>query len=226
MRTGRLTPLSPAFSSVCLHCSPLGSLPFYAKKAAEHTESGAIAAQLGQRPWLDFGIKLHGVAVSYTGTGYDFQLEIKVRNTGNNPANFVRSETDAYLPNDRPSTDIDNVFSRRELRLRELPDEVAARLLKAPKNGATIFPNEDYTIYAEPTLPWNFSEGFPCDFGWLIVGLRYGFKGGEGQTIKVFRVRSFGFTTVRGFKGLGTTPFEHADTEANIDEWTYEGRAE
>ena len=193
----------------------------FAKKAADETKRGADAAHAANRPWLDVDLKLHGVCIHYAGKGYSLQLEVTPLNAGASPASDVREHAECLFYDQIPKDDDPNSlsFTGRDLALQQRAAAVAAKLREDRDAGPTVFPARDQPFYVETFVPWNFADGYPATVAWLIVGLRYSFPEGIGETIKVFSVRSFGFPNHGGFECMGTKPFATVKTDPVVAVW-------
>ncbi|RVT93443.1 hypothetical protein [Sphingomonas crocodyli] len=197
---------------------------YFAKKAAYENKRSADAAHEANRPWLDVDIKLHGVSVNYDCKGYCLQLEINPLNSGATPATDVREYVqcifyDHMYETVGPSLDL----SVRDNALQNCAAAVAEKIRGAGEAGPTVFPARDQPLFSETFVPWDFSSGYPSDIAWLIVGLRYSFPEGSGETIKVFSVRSFGFPDHSGFECMGTKPFATVKVDPAVSCWPRHG---
>lgn len=198
---------------------------YFAKKAAYETKRSADAAHDANRPWLDIDVKLHGVAVNFDRKGYSLQLELNPLNAGISPAIDVREDAQCLFY-DHISEDIDLSsfsFVARDKALQNYADAVAAKLREERDAGPTVFPARDQPLYSEVFVPWNFGDGYPSGPAWLIVGLRYSFPEGSGETIKVFSIRSFGFPGHSGFECIGTEAFSTVKTDPVVKPWPRHG---
>ena len=194
---------------------------YFAKKAADETKRGANAAHDANRPWLDVDLKLHSVCVNYDGKGYSLQLEVTPLNAGASPASDVREHVECLfydqIPKDNDPYSLS--FTGRDQALQKRAVAVAAKLGEERDAGPTVFPGRDQPFYIETFVPWDFNDGFPTALAWLIVGLRYSFPEGAGETIKVFSVRSFGFPNHGGFECMGTEPFATVKADPAVAVW-------
>lgn len=198
---------------------------YFAKKAAYETKRSANAAHDANRPWLDVDLKLHGVCVNYDRKGYSLQLEVNPLNAGVSPAIDVREHARCLFYEVIPKDPDQSSFNldARDQALQKCADSVAAKLHEKRDAGPTVFPARDQPLYIETFVPWNFSNGYPSDFAWLIVGLRYSFPEGSGETIKVFSVRSFGFPEQSGFECIGTEAFATVKADPIVTDWPRHG---
>lgn len=198
---------------------------YFAKKAAYETKRSADAAHDANRPWLDVELKLHGVGVNYDRKGYSLQLELNPLNAGVSPTIDVREHAQCLFY-DHISGDLDLSsfsFAARDQALKNYADAVAAKLREERDAGPTVFPARDQPLYIETFVPWEFSNGYPSGPAWLIVGLRYSFPGGSGETIKVFSIRSFGFPDYSGFERMGTEAFATVKVDPVVKSWPRHG---
>lgn len=194
---------------------------YFAKKAADETKRGANAAHDANRPWLDIDLKLDGVCVNYDGKGYSLQLEVTPLNAGASPASDVREHVECLfydqIPKDDDPTSLS--FTGRDQALQQRAAAVADKLREERDAGPTVFPDRDQPFYIETFVPWDWNEGYPTAIAWLIVGLRYSFPEGIGETIKVFSVRSFGFPNHAGFECMGNKAFATVKIDPVVAVW-------
>jgi hypothetical protein len=164
---------------------------------------------------------LHGVCVNYDGKGYSLQLEVMPLNAGVSPAIDVREHVECVFYDHIPKDDDPDSFglAARDRTLQKCAEAVAAKLREERDAGPTVFPARDQPFYIETFVPWDFNDGYPTAIAWLIVGLRYSFPEGVGETIKVFSVRSFGFPNHAGFECMGTKAFATVKTDPVVAAW-------
>jgi hypothetical protein len=197
----------------------------FARKAAYQNKRSADAAHDANRPWLDIEIKLHGVSVNFDCKGYSLQLEINPHNAGVSPALDLREHVECLFYDHIPEPPESNPFSfaARDQSLEERAHSVAERLRGQRDAGPTVFPGRDQPLFIETFVPWDFANGYPSAFAWLVVGLRYSFPEGIGETIRVFSIRSFGFADHSGFECMGAEPFATAKIDPVIVDWPRHG---
>ncbi|MEG8044073.1 hypothetical protein O6V14_10380 [Sphingomonas faeni] len=196
---------------------------YFAKKAAYENKRSANAAHDANRPWLDVDVKLRGVCVNYDRKGYSLQLEVRPLNAGVAPAIDVREQVQClfYAPKDGDLLSFN--LAARDQALQNCADAVAAKLHEERDAGLTVFPGRTQPLYIETFVPWDFSDGYPSGLAWLIVGLRYSFPEGSGETIKLFSVRSFGFPDYAGFECMGSEAFATVKTDPILGDWPRHG---
>jgi hypothetical protein len=164
------------------------------------------------------------VGVNYDGKGYSLQLEVTPLNAGTSPATDVREHVECvfydHIPDDEPNS-FD--LAPREKTLQNRVNAVAVKLREERDAGPTVFPDREQPFYIETFVPWDFEQGYPTAVAWLIVGLRYSFPEGIGETMKVFSVRSFGFPDHSGFECMGNKAFATVETNAVVAAWPRHG---
>jgi hypothetical protein len=193
---------------------------YFAKRAADETKRGADAAHGANRPWLDIDLKLHGICVNYDRRGYSLQLEVIPLNAGASPAIDVREHVECVFYDNIPNNDSNPFdFTSRDETLQNRVKDVAAKLREEREAGPTVFPAREQPFYIETFAPWDFDDGYPSAIAWLIVGLRYYFPEGVGESVKVFSVRSFGFPEYAGFECMGSEAFGSTKIDPVIAAW-------
>lgn len=194
---------------------------YFAKNAAYENKRSADAAHGANRPWLDVDIVLAGLSVNYDGKGYSLQIKLSPLNAGVSPAVDVREHVHCLLYDHIADNDGRDSMGliERDRALQTATETVATKLSGERYSGPTVFPGRDQPLYVETFVPWDFKNGFPDDIAWLIVGLRYLFPEGSGETIKVFSIRSFGFPDHGGFECVGTKAFGSVEISPVVTPW-------
>lgn len=181
-------------------------------------------AEAGQRPWLDVRIELEGI--SRSARGYVLRVKLIIENVGNTPANQLRYGMDGWFYEDFPK---ETPFSEIQARLDQCVKEAAERaftsVLQKTKEGITVFPRSIAPIYYEEEIETDTSRVVIGPIAWLAVALRYSFGGGEGSTVRIFNVRSFGLDVEDESKSIGEYPFSFTGTDAKIVDWEIGGHA-
>lgn len=193
-------------------------------EATEAMRKANEIARDAQRPWLDAKIELHGIAKSER--GYVLRIELLVENVGGTPANHLAYDFDGWfyedLKDERPFSGEtrSRVASQIALAVKRVVESGA----KPEPDGLTVFPRSTALVHVETEIFAKERDGF-APLAWLVVGLRYFFAGGEGITVKVFNVRSFGLPNETGFDSVGEYGHTFTDTNAKIVVWESGGYA-
>ncbi|RYF51885.1 MAG: hypothetical protein EOO38_02015 [Cytophagaceae bacterium] len=152
-------------------------------------------------------------------------MEVKPLNSGVSPARDVREHAECLFYEQIPGhrDPISMSTTARDVALQSCAEAVTAKLREERDAGPTVFPSRDQPFYIETFVPWDFTDGYPCGVAWLIVGLRYFFPEGCGETVKVFSIRSFGFSGEDDFASMGDSPFATIDSNPTVKSWPRHG---
>jgi hypothetical protein len=197
------------------------------KTTFDETRKANEIARMSQRPWLDAEIVVDGIAKSEN--GYVLRIIIHIKNLGLSPAIRLKCIIDGVFWHEVLSGDtaeISNYLPKVNDFVRRAVDRVEAAQKMLGQDGFTIFPNEKTIVHVEEEIsaPSHVSFGY-VGGAWLVVGLRYHFTGGEGRTLRVFNVRSFGLPCENGFDLIGDYNDTFTDTKAKIVAWETGGYA-
>jgi hypothetical protein len=196
------------------------------KTTFDETRCSNEIARMAQRPWLDVQIKLHGIARAEK--GYALRIEMNVENLGQTPANHLRYAVDGFFLEDLDMGspfEFGKLAGERNDAIKSAAKRVRSANAAADPEGLTIFPQAIEPVFLEEVIAAGADKQAHA-VAWLVVGLKYSLGHKDGNTVRVFIVKSFGLPNETGFDSIGDWGLCYTDTDARIDVWERGGYAD
>lgn len=192
----------------------------------ETRKANDIASE-ANRPWLDVKINLHGIAKAEK--ALSFRMELIVENIGATPANHLRYAVDGFFMHDLslgPPFDFEKSKQERKRAIDAASKRANAVIDAATIDGLTVFPKAIEPVFLEEHIAASDVDADANLVAWFVVRLKYSLGHRDGNTMRVFIVKSFGLPNETGFDSIGVWGHTYTETDARIDAWEEGGYAD